>query len=394
LNSGNEKHRFSLLRLAWLATSRRRKRTIITVLLLSFVIGSSLTISSTIQQFPAWVSLLSSTSSPSTLLTYQKNSDLIGLLPANSTVPLRDYDSLKQISGVEQVTPLILKDVPTSLSTPNPSLVVGLDVNFWELSLGLASGHWPEPNSSEAVVTAASGSAKIPSSVTVEDSTFQVVGVAVTSNLVLINSMIISYSTAQNIFGMKGEASLLVSEVSSTVSASAISLEVGQIDSSLATIDLSSSGELLGSIAASIGAISSAIVIAEGIFAFAILCALAVSNIHNRRWEYGVLSTYGGKRSSLRVILAESWLIFALSIIPALLIGFFVLGYFTLYFNSTFGVSLSPLAALEDTIPKIITSTTALNYLGAFIAATLGPLVAIRTVFPKSLANLLSDSHQ
>jgi hypothetical protein len=301
---------------------------------------------------------------------------------------------MKGISGVEQITPLILKDIPTSISPSSPSLVVGLDINFWELSLGLSSGHWPEPNSSQAVVTVATGSTVVPSNVTIKNNTFQIVGVAATSNLVLINSIIISYSTAQDLFGLKGYASVLVSEVSSTVGASTVSSDVAQIDPALATIDLSSSSTLLSTVSASITAISGAIIVAEGVFAFAILTALAISNIHNRRWEYGVLSAYGGRRSSLLMILTESWLIFALSIIPALLIGFFVLGYFTLYFNSTFGVALSPIDALDDTVSKILTTATTLNYLGAFVAATLGPLIAIRTVFPKHLANLLSDSHQ
>jgi hypothetical protein len=315
------------------------------------------------------------------------------LLPENSSVPLQDYNSMKEISGVEQVTPLILKDIATSISS-GTSLVVGLDINFWELSLGLSSGHWPEPNSSQAVLTVASGSSAVPSTVVVQNNTFQVVGVAVTSNLVLINSIVISYSTAQNIFAMKGFASILVSEVSSSSNAASISGEVSQIDSSLATIDLSSSNALLSTVSASIGAISSAIVIAETVFAFAILTALTISNIHNRRWEYGVVSTYGARKSSLGMVLAESWLVFALSIIPALLIGFFVLGYFTLYFNTTFGVTLTPLAALADTIPKIMTPTTALNYLGACVAATLGPLIAARITFPRYLASLLSDAHQ
>ncbi len=384
--------RFSVFRLAWLAVSRRKRRTIITVILLAFVIGSSITISSTIQQFPAWVSVLSSASSPSTLLTYQRTSPLVGLLPANSTIPLSDYNSIKQISGIEQVTPLIVKDLPTSIS-PEPSLIVGLDINFWELSLGLNSGHWPEPNSSEAVITVGSAAEKTPQTISFNGDQFQVVGIAVTANLVLVNSVIISYTTAQSVFGLDGQASVFVSQIGSSADPTTISNSISDVDPSLATIDLSTSSNLLSTVSAAISTISNTIVFTEGIFAFAILTALTLTSINSRRWEYGLVSTYGGRKSAFRMLLIENWIVYGLAILPALMISFLVLGYFTYYFNQVFGVHLSGYAALTYVVPQVLNATTLLDYGAAFVAATLGALIATEVVLPKLLNNLLSDSH-
>jgi hypothetical protein len=378
------------LKLAWLAISRRRRRTIISVVLLSFVIGSSITVGSTIGQFPTWISALS-TSSPTVLLSYQKNSPVVGLLPANSSVPLSDMNSISQISGVTGVTPLIIKDLPTSLSTKDPSLVVGLDINFWQLSLGLNSGHWPKPNSTEAVITEASTSNEIPSSVTIDNTVFTVVGVALTSNLVLVGSIVVSYTTAQSLFSLERSTSVFIIQVNSVADPSKVAASVGQVDPSLATVDLSSSAEILSTVTRIVGTISNTVVFAEAIFAFAILATLSISNMNARRWEYGLVSSYGGRKSVIKQILIENWIIFALSVIPTLLIGIGILGYFTYYFNSLFGVSVSPGLALGSALSSLVNTTTLLNYVAALIATTLGSILALRIGLPKLLSKTLGD---
>jgi hypothetical protein len=382
----------SELRLAWLATSRRRKRTIISVILLSFVIGSSITIGATIGQFPTWVSALSSSSSPGILLSYQKTAPIVGLLPANSTVPLSDLGSISTISGVSGVTPLIIEDQRTSLSSNTPSLIVGLDVNFWQLSLGLNSGHWPQPNSSEAVIAVASNTpGAIASSLTIDNRDFQVVGVALTSDLVLVNSIVISYATAQTLFGLTRSTSVFLIQTSSVSDPNQISSEISQVDPSLATVDLSSSAQVLNTVSRIVGSISGTVVFIEALFAFAIITTLTISSINSRRWEYGLISSYGGRRSVLRMILEENWIIFALAALPALLIGVGVLGYFTYYFNVLFGNTINASAALNSALRSMANYTTLLNYISALVAATLGSILAIWIVLPRILAKALTE---
>jgi hypothetical protein len=377
------------LSLAWLAISRRKKRTVISVLLLAFVIGSSITLASTIQQFPTWVSALSG-ASPTVLLSYQKNSQFVGLLPANSTIPENDLNGISLISGVTDVTPLIIKDLSTSLSN-SPSIIVGLDMNFWELGFGLSNGHWPEPNSSQAVIAVSSNSGPNPSTVTIDNQVFQVVGVALTSDLALVNSVIISFSSAQSLFSLQHSVSVFIIQLSSTSDPSKVSSEIGQTDSTLATLDLSSSAQLLNTVTKVIGSISSTVILAEAVFTFAILTTLTVSNIHTRRWEYGLISSYGGKQSVFKIILFENLIIFALAVLPALVIGIGVMGYFTFYFNALFGINLSWSAALNSALANLSNTSTVLNYLAALVATTLGSVLAIRVVLPRLLSRALVD---
>jgi hypothetical protein len=385
--------RLVALKLAWLAVARRKRRTIISVLLLAFVLSSSITIGSTIRQFPLWVSALSS-SSPGVLLAYERNSPVVGLIPVNSTIPLSDSAELQGISGVEGVTPLILKDLPTTLS-PNPSLVVGLDINFWQLSLGLNSGHWPEPNTSEAVVSVASASASVPSTITIQKHAFQVVGVAVTADLVLANAIVISYDTAQKLFSLEGSTSVYVIQIASNADPAVVASEISKVDSGLGTIDLSAtSGQILSTVTKTIRAISSTVVLVDGVFTFAILATLTMSSINSRRWEYGLVSTYGSRSSSLRMILLENWLTFALAVLPALALGIGVLAFFTYYFNALFGTNITALTAATSATESIFNTTTLLNYIAAFLAAGLGGLVATRAVLPKLQSSLLSEPHQ
>jgi hypothetical protein len=384
-----ETKRLLTLGLAWLAISRRRRRTIISVALLSFVIGSSVTIASTIEQFPTWVSALSG-ASPTVLLTYQKSSQFVGLVPVNSTLPSSDSSQISQINGVTSVTPLIIEYLKTSLSN-DPTIVVGIDLNFWELGLGLNSGHWPEPNTSQAVIALSSDSAAKLSTITISNDAFQIVGIALTSDLALSNSIIISYTSAQSLFSLQHSASVFVIQLSSNSASSKISNEIDQKDSSLATIELSSSAQLLRSVTNVVGSISSTVVFAEAFFAFAILTTLTVSNIHTRRWEYGLISTYGGKRTVFKMILFENWLVFALSILPAFVIAIGVLTYFTYYFNLIFGVSISLGSAFDSTLAKLINITTAFNYFGALVATSVGSILAIRIVLPKLLSKSLAD---
>jgi hypothetical protein len=378
------------LTLAWPAISRRKKRTIISIILLSFVIGSSITIASTIQQFPAWVSALSG-ASPTVLLSYEKNSQFSGLLPTNSTIPISDSNEISQISGVTDVTPLVIKDVSTSLSANNPSIIVGLDINFWELGFGLNSGHWPKPNSTEAVIALASSSGTNPNTVTIQNQVFSVVGIALTSNLALANSIIISYSTAQELFSLSQSASVFVIQLNSNVDPTYISNQIDQTDLSFSTLNLSGSSQVLNTVNKVIGSISSTVIFAEGVFAFAILTTLTVSNIHTRKWEYGLISSYGGKRSVFKLILLENLLVYGLALLPAFLIGIGVLGFFIYYFNSLFGVGISWNEALLSSFANLRNSTTILNYLAALIATTLGSILAIRIVLPGILSRALVD---
>lgn len=358
-------------------------------MLLSFVIGSSVTIGATIGQFPNWVSTLSS-SSPTVFLAYQRNSPLIGLIPANSTVPLSDQSTISAVSGVSDVTPLIVKDLRTSLSG-SPSLVVGLDINFWQLSLGLDKGHWPEPNSSQAVIAVGSPSADPPSALTVDNRNFQVVGVALTSDLILVNSIIISYSTAQNLFSLDHSTSVFIIQADSRANPTTVTNQIEQSDPSLETIDLSSSAQLLNSVTAVVSSISNTVVLAEAVFAFAILTTLTISNINTRRWEYGLVSSYGGRASVFKMILLENWILFALSVLPAILIGVGVLGYFTYYFNSLVGIHVSANFAFGAATHSLINPSTVLNYTAAFVATTSGSILAIRIVMPKLLGRTLVD---
>lgn len=381
--------RGNTLKLAFLAISRRKKRSIISIVLLSFVIGSSVTIGATIGQFPNWVSTLSS-SSPTVLLAYQRNSPLIGLIPANSTVPLSDQSTISAVSGVSDVTPLIVKDLRTSLSG-SASLVVGLDINFWQLSLGLDKGHWPEPNSSQAVIAVGSPSADPPSALTVDNQNFQVVGVALTSDLILDNSIIISYSTAQDLFSLEHSTSVFIIQVDSRANPTTVANQIDQSNPSLETIDLSSSAQLLSSVTAVVSSISNTVVLAEAVFAFAILTTLTISNINTRRWEYGLVSSYGGRASVFKMILLENWILFALSVLPAILIGVGVLGYFTYYFNSLVGIHVSANFAFGAAAHSLTNPSTVLNYTAAFVATTLGSILAIRIVMPKLLGRTLVD---
>lgn len=390
IEGGSDTNSRSSFRLAWLAVSRRRRRTVISVVLLSFVIGSSITVGSTIGQFPTWISALS-TSSPTVLLSYERTSPVIGLLPANSTVSLSDMNPISQISGVTSVTPLIIKDLPTSLSTKSPSLVVGLDINFWQLSLGLNSGHWPKPNSTEAVITEASVSGAVPATVTINNVVFSVVGVALTSNLVLVGAIVVSYTTAQDLFSLERSTSVFVIQVDSLADPGKVSTSIDQADPSLATVDLSSSAAILGTVTRIVGTISNTVVLAEAVFAFAILATLSVSSINARRWEYGLVSSYGGRRSAIKMVLIESWIVFALAVVPTLLIGIGILGYFTYYFNALFGVSLSPGTALGSALFSATNATTLLNYVAALVATTLGSVLAIRVGLPKFLSRTLAD---
>lgn len=385
----NTRLRATTMRLAWLSVSRRKRRSLISILLLAFVIGSSLTIGSTLGQFPTWVSALS-TSSPTVLLTYQSSSSLDGLIPANSTVPLSVQPAILSVDGVTSVTPLIVKDLRTSLSS-SPSLVVGLDINFWQLSLGLQSGHWPQPNSSEAVITVASPSVSPPSTLTLDNRTFQIVGVALTSDLILVNSIIISYTTAQDLFSLRGSTSIYIIQVESSANSSSIATQINRIDPSLGTINLSGSGQLLNTVSNVVGSISNTVIIAEAIFAFAIIAALTILSINSRRWEYGLVSSYGGRASSFKAILFENWMIFALSIIPAILISVCVLGYFNYYFNLVFGIHVSASSALVAAGNSLMNSITLLNYIAAFVAITLGSILAIRAVLPKLVSRALAD---
>jgi hypothetical protein len=375
--------------LAWLAISRRKKRTVISIILLSFVIGSSITIASTIQQFPVWVSALSG-ASPTLLLSYQKSSQFVGLIPVNSTVSSSDSSGISQIEGVSSVTPLIIEDLKTSFSN-SPSIVVGLDLNFWELGLGLNNGHWPAPNSSQAVIAQASGSESTPSTITISNEIFQVVGIALTSDLALSNSVVISYSSAQKLFSLEHSASVFVIQVSSAADPSIVSNEIDQTDSSLATIELSSSTHLLDTVTKVIGSISNVVIFAEATFAFAIISTLTLSNIHTRRWEYSLVSSYGGRHSVFKMILYENWLVFSLAILPALLIAIGVLTYFTTYFNSLFGVNISLETGINSALAELINATTGLNYLGALISTSLGSMLAIKIVLPKLISRSLVD---
>ena len=388
---GKRNHRrLATLSLAWLAISRRKRRSIISIVLLSFVIGSSITIGSTIGQFPTWVSALSTTS-PTVLLTYERSSPLVGLIPANSTIPLSDQSAVSSVSGVSDVTPLIVKDLHTSLSG-NPSLVVGLDINFWQLSLGLNKGHWPEPNSSQAVIAVSNPSANLPSSLTIGNESFEVVGVALTSDLILVDSVIISYTTAQTLFSLEHSTSVFLIQVNSRADPSIVSNQIDQIDPALETIDLSSSAQLLNTVTEVVSSISNTVVLAEAIFAFVILTTLTISSINTRRWEYGLVSSYAGRTSVFKMILFENWIIFVLAIIPAFSIGIGVLGYFTYYFNLLFGIHVSADFALGAANQTLLGSTTLLlNYTAAFVATTLGSLLAIMIVLPKIISRALVD---
>jgi hypothetical protein len=390
MSSGKRKpRRGNTSKLAYLAISRRKKRSIISIVLLSFVIGSSVTIGATIGQFPNWVSSLSS-SSPIVLLAYQRNSPLVGLIPANSTVSLTGQGPISAVSGVSDVTPLIVKDLHTSLSS-SPSLVVGLDINFWQLSLGLNKGHWPEPNSSQAVIAVGSPSADPPAALTVDGQSFQVVGVALTSDLILVNSIIISYTTAQNLFSLEHSTSVFIIQVGSRANPTTVANQIDQSDPSLETIDLSSSAQLLNSVTAVVSSISNTVVLAEAIFSFAILTTLTISSINTRRWEYGLISSYGGKGSVFKMILLENWIIFALSVIPAILIGAGVLGYFTYYFNSLVGIHVSASFAFGAATHSLLNPSTLLNYGAALVATTLGSILAIKIVMPKLIGRTLVD---
>ncbi|MDH2900155.1 MAG: ABC transporter permease [archaeon] len=382
--------RLTTLSLAWLAISRRKRRSIISIVLLSFVIGSSITIGSTIGRFPTWVSALSTTS-PTVLLTYERSSPLVGLIPANSTIPLSDQSAISSVSGVSDVTPLIVKDIHTSLSD-NPSLVVGLDINFWQLSLGLNKGHWPEPNSSQAVIAVSNPSANLPSSLTIGNESFEVVGVALTSDLILVDSVIISYTTAQTLFSLEHSTSIFLIQVNSRADPSIVSNQIDQIDPALETIDLSSSAQLLNTVTEVVSSISNTVVLAEAIFAFVILTTLTISSINTRRWEYGLVSSYAGRTSVFKMILFENWIIFVLAIIPAFSIGIGVLGYFTYYFNLLFGIHVSADFALGAANQTLLGSTTLLlNYTAAFVATTLGSILAIMIVLPKIISRALVD---
>jgi hypothetical protein len=393
LKESNSKqiHNFTTVKLAWLAVVRRKRRTIISVVLLSLVIGSSITICSTIGEFPAWISALSA-SSPNILLTYEKNSQLVGLVPVNSTIPSSDLTAINQIGGIVDVTPLIVKYLPTSLSS-NPSIIVGLDLNFWQLGLGLDSGHWPQPGSSEAVVTVGSSLEHVPANVSVAGHVFQVVGVAISANLVLIHSIIIGYTMAQETFALGSNSSIFIAQTSSSSDASAIINQISEIDPNLATFDLSTSSQVQNTVAKATGTISAAIILVDALFAFAILVALTLSGISSRRWEYGLISTYGSRTSALRIVLVENWIVFALSILPALILGIGILGFFTYYFNSLFGAAISPVDALLASGGIISNMITALNYLAAFIAATLGAILSGRIILKRTPSELLSESH-
>jgi hypothetical protein len=385
------KPRWPVLFLAWLAVSRRKRRTIISVTILSFVLGSSTTLGSTIQQFPSWVAALSN-SSPTVLLSYQKNSPLVGLLPVNSTLPISDSTSIKQLQGVQDVTPLIIKDLPTSLS-PNPSIVVGLDVNFWQMGLGLDSGNWPAPNSSDAVITRGSHSEQVPPTIKVSNQTFRVVGVATTANLVLVHSIILSYSAAQALFSLRGSSSVFIISVTSNANENALKAAIVQVDPNVVTVDLSTSGQLLNAVSKVVGAISSVVVAANSVFTFAILTTLTVANINSRRWEYGLVSTYGASKRTLGMILAENWLTLAIAVAPAALMTLIVLGFFTYYFNLLFGNPIPLGVALQSAALNMTNLTTMLNICAAFVAGTIGAYLATRTILRKMPGELLSDAH-
>jgi len=383
--------RQTALGLAWLAVSRRKKRTILAITLLSLIMGSSITISSTVAKFPFWISVVSS-SVPDILLAYQRNSTFAGLLPMNSTIPDSDLAPIQNIDGVVGVTPLIIEDKPTSLSG-TPSLIVGLDVNFWQLGLGLKSGHWPQPNSTEVVIIVGSNQEKAPSSITIGRDSFQVVGVAVTSNLVLIHSVVMSYSTAQRVFLLHNASSILLIQVGPRTDQTGVQKEISSLDPQLATTSLTTSAQIVGTVSTVIAAISNAIVLVTALFTFAVLAALTALNINSRKWEYGLFSTYGGRASALWMMLLEDWFIFALAIIPAGAIGVGVLAFFTYYFNYLFGASITGYQAVASAISSIANLATLINFGAAFVAATLGALVASRTVVSKKVSELLAEAH-
>jgi hypothetical protein len=383
--------RFTSLRLAWLAVKRRKRRSIISIVLLALVIASGITIASTIEEFPTWISALSA-SSPNILLAYDKNSTFVGLLPVNSTIPISDLGSIQQVNGIVDVTPLIIKDIRTSLSQ-SPSLVVGLDLNFWQLGLGLNSGHWPQPSTFETVVTVGNAAQQTPSTVTVNGQVFQVVGVAISADLFLVNSIVISYATAQKTFNLGNLSSIFAIQLASNADSTTIASKIAQVDPDLATVDLSTSSQLLGTVSSAANAISSAVVLVEAIFTFAILTTLTLSGISSRRWEYGLISTYGSRASTSKVVLIENWITFALAVIPAAALSIGVLAFFTYYFDSLFGTTISAYTALSSSALTIFNLTTVLSYVGAFVAATLGTFLAVRTVLRRSPSELLAESH-
>jgi hypothetical protein len=392
ISSGkNEKHRWPVLSLAWLSVCRRKRRTIISATILAFVLGSSTTLGSTIQQFPVWVGDLSS-SSPTVLLAYEKTSPFIGLLPVNSTLPMSDLSPIQQIYGVQDATPLIVKDIPTSLS-PNPSLVVGLDVNFWQMGLGLDAGRWPQPNSTQAVVTRGSQTEQVPLTVRIMNQNFQVVGVATTANLVLVHSIIMSYAAAQNLFSLHGLSSVFIISASSRADLDSLKNQIASVDSRIATVDLSTSGQILNAVSGVVGAISGVVVLANSVFTFAILTALTISSINSRRWEYGLVSSYGSSKRTLRLVLFESWLMLIVAALPAFLISVLVLGLFTYYFNILFGNPLFISVAFQSAISNMINLVTIMNFVAAFVAGTFGAYLASRTILRRQPSELLSDIH-
>jgi hypothetical protein len=383
--------RLFILRLAWLAVARRRRRTIISVTLLSVVIASSLSIGSTIEQLPVWVSGIAA-ASPNILLTYQSGSPIVGLLPENSSLPQSYGQSISAVPGVTSVTPLIVKDTGTSLPQER-NLVIGLDIDFWQLDLGLKTGHWPEPGTLEAVVTEPNSVEVPPSTILIGNQTFDVVGVAVSADLGLAYSVIISYTTAQKIFNMQGLSSLFISELGPNADPGSVATRIDDLTAtSLTTLNLTPSTSVLKTLTNIVGGISGTIVIVDAAFTFAIIAVLSMYSVNSRRWEYGLLATYGGPAKAVRIILLENLLLFLVSIVPALLIASIVLSSFVVYLNVLAGSALSITRVVADSFKELASNFTLYQYLADLLSALLGSFLAASYLLRRTSRELLSDS--
>lgn len=379
------------LRLAWLSVSRRRKRTIVAVVLLASVMGSSITVSSAVVQMPGWTSTVSA-SLPNLLIAYQRNATFLGLLPVNSVVPNSDLPLIQGSSGVASATPIIIKYERTSISNSS-SIVVGLDINFWQLGLGLSSGRWPQPNSTEAVVILSNGKGSAAPSVELNGSAFRVVGVARTSDLALDNSVVIPFGTAQRLFSLGRSASVFLIQTDPQVDTASIDGEITATDPGLATTSLSPSSQLAGAVSTVVAAISNSIVLVTALFALVIIAVLSILNLNDRRWEYGLVSVYGGRATALKAVLLEDWIVFGLAVPLAAALGTVIFAYFTYYFNSLAGSSINSFQAIATSVPAVLNLTTLVSLAGAFVAATLGSVLASKTVANRLVSDLLAEPH-
>jgi hypothetical protein len=390
VQKGNRRNLVSL-KLAWLAVIRRKRRSTLVVLLISIVIASSLSIGSTVEQLPLWVSGIAA-SSPNIILTYQNGSPIVGFLPENSSLPQNYIQNIENIPGIEGVTPLVVKDVATSLGSKG-SLVIGINVNFWQLDLGLRSGHWPQPGTYEAVITEPNTVEVPPSTISIENRTFDVVGMAVSADLGLAYSVIISYTTAQKLFNMQGASSVFISQLSPTADFSTVSKQINDINPSFVTLNLNPAEAILKTLSIVVFGVSGVVVIIDASFTLAIIFMLALFGVNSRRWEYGLLIAYGGGRRSSLMIVLENLILFVVAIIPAILIASGILSLFVIYVNNLAGSNLYLPKVVLDSFGEIATRLTVYQYIADLISVVTGSWIASRLLLRKTGRELLSETH-